>query len=269
MSLARTALRLAALEALAPHAQIVAAEPVWPTFAAGQVYDTQMSPVALTAYNASLPVISVSIDETKTDPYVTNNDASLDGDGREMATLAFEIMVPVRLVDEQGNAFDGVGPTDAMAKAMLDLIEDQILQRLGDARMNGPLRHVLRSVAAIESRPYADPDTDVHLSASRLELTCHIAQRSRWPAVLPEAPQPFDYLPEPLASVARELPEGGYAFQVATTLGALIGRPALFPALNEIRLAANLARASGDAPAGPPDASGDAPSGDLGGTITF
>ncbi len=267
MSLSRTALRLAVVEALSPYAQNIAATPVWPTFAAGQVYDSQISPVALTEADRSLPVIVVSCDAAKTESFGTAPDVTVPGDGDEVATLAFEIMVPVRQVGADGTVTFDIGPTDALAKAILEMIEDQILQRLGEARMNGPLRLVLSRIAEIESQPYSDPDTDIQLTATRLELKCHIRQRGPWPSGAGLAG--IDLLPEPLRSVARELHAESYGGKVALGIAELIGNPAAFAALNEIRLAVNLVRAAGDPAPPPTNAAATPPIGDVGGSITL
>lgn len=266
MSLSRTALRLAVIEALAPHSQAVAPAPAWPTFAGAQVFDSQIAPVALGRIDTALPVIVVSVDAAKTGPRGTAQDVTPAGDGDEVATLACEIMVPVKIRDGESEAVSLVGPTDAMAKALLELIEDQIQQRLADARMNGPLQHVLVTISEIESQPYSDPDTDVLLSATRLELTCHIRQRERWPT--PGAAG-LARLPHPLREVAQALPPESYGGKVAAGLADLIGNPAVFPALNEMRLAANLTRAEGDTAPPDTDATQTPPIGDAGGRVSF
>lgn len=250
MSLSRTALRLAVVEALSPFAQHANVNPIWPTFAGRQVFDSKISAVALTSLDPLVPSIVVTTDQAKTAARGSAQDVTVAGDGKETCTLGFEIMVPVKIEGDQGETVAMVGPTDAMAKALIEMIEDQIHQRLVEARMTGPLRHILLSVEEIESFPYNDPDTDVPLSALRLELTCHIRQRERWTPPPPE--WTLRHLPEPLRSVALALPAGSYGHQLCIAIDAMIGNPAAFGPLNEIRLAGNLAREPGDAP--PPDA---------------
>lgn len=264
MMLARTALRLAIIETLAPFAQESASTPAWPTFAGKFVFDTEIGPMALADVPKPVPVIRVTTDETvlKAD----GTDVTLASSGSpQVVTLAFEIMVPVRVAEETVP----IGSTDAAAEALLDLLEEQIKQRLDDARMISPLADVLAEILEVESLPYRDADTETRLSARRLELSCRVLRGERWPKSPPSNPQPFDYLPEPMASVARALPPGSYGHKVATMLDSLIGSPATFPALNEMRLAANLVRGAEDAPAEPADASTTPPKGDLGGSVTL
>ncbi|MET3892786.1 hypothetical protein ABIE41_003862 [Bosea sp. OAE506] len=265
MSLSRTALRLAVVEALSPYAQNVAATPVWPTFAAGQVFDSQNSPDVLHAIAGGKPVIVVSVDGGKTEAQGSASDVTLAGAGLEKAALAFEIHVPVAVRGESGEAVFDIGPTDAAAKAFLELIEDQILQRLAEARMNGPLRHVLVTIGEVESQPYSDADAGVLLSATRLELTCTIRQRESWPAA---GATGLDRLPAPLRDVAKALHAESYGGQIAAGLAEILGNPALFPDLNEIRLAANLARAAGDAAPPAANAAPTPPVGDVAGTLS-
>ncbi|QEL26150.1 hypothetical protein FQV39_28730 [Bosea sp. F3-2] len=268
MMLARTALRLAIVETLAPYAQIVAPDPAWPTFAGKHVYDTQISATALADVDAPVPVIVVLTDETELK--ADGTDVTLASSSTpQIVTVAFEIMVPVRVDEGSESVVRLVGPIDAAAEALLDLIEDQIKQRIDDGRMIGPLDRVLAEVVEIKSLPYRDPDTETRLSASRVEFSCRVLRGQRWPKDLPASPQPFDYLPSPMREVAEALPAGSYGAKIATMLGSLIGRPADFPALNEMRLAANLARGADDTPAAPADASTTPPTGDLGGSVTF
>lgn len=265
MSLSRTALRLAVVEALCPYAQNIAAEPVWPTFAGKQVYDSQISSVAL-AEATALPVIVVSVDAAKTDPHGSAQDVTLAGDGKETATLAFEIMVPVTVGEGAAASVELVGPTDAAAKAFLEMIEDQILQRIGDARMDGPLRHVLDAIMEIDSQPYGDADAGILLSATRLELKCQIRQRERWPAPTQTG---LDRLPDPLRSVAQALHPQSYGGEIAAGIADLLGNPAVFPALNDLRLAGNLARAAGDTAPPATAATPTPPIGDVGGSVAL
>jgi len=268
MMLARTALRLAVIEALAPYAQEAEANPTWPTFAGKFVFDTEIRATALADVDKPVPIIRVTTDETvlKAD----GTDVTLESSSTaQVITLACEILVPVRAGDGDSAEVQAVGPTDAAAEALLDLIEEQIKQRLDEARMNGALERVLVSIVEMDSLSYRDPDTDTRLSARRLEFSCRVHRGRRWPSPLPADPQPFDYLPQPLADVARALPVGSYGHKIATMLGSLIGRPADFPALNEMRLAINLKRDGGDTPPATADASQTPPVGDIGGSITL
>lgn len=266
MSLARTALRLAIIEALAPFAQIGAADPTWPTFAADRVLDSKIEIDDAVSAEARQPRVAVFTDEAKTEALGSALDVLTVGDGRERATLAFEIMVPAVIrEDEQFWIVPAVG-TDALAEAFLEMIEEQIKQRIGEARMSEPLCLVLDRVDGIESQPWRDADLDIRLSARRVEFACIIRQGGPWPA---PAETGLAALPSPLREVAQALPAGSYGRQVCDTLAAALGDKAVFPALAEIRLAARLARTVEDTPAAPPNAAATPPTGDSAGRVTF
>ena len=98
MTLARTALRLAVIEALAPYALHAAADPAWPTFAADRVLDSTIEIAEMAGDDVESgrlqPRVAVFADEAKTEGQGSALDVLTAGDGRERVTLAFEVMVP-------------------------------------------------------------------------------------------------------------------------------------------------------------------------------
>lgn len=266
MSLARTALRLAVIETLQPFAQIGAAIPAWPTFAADRVLDSTIEIDDATSAERREPRIAVFVDEAKTEALGGALDVQAQGDARERATLAFEIMVPAVVRENKDIWVVPAAGTDAMAEGFLDMIEEQIRQRLNDERMTAPLCLVLDRIEEITSNPWRDADLDVRLSARRVEFACVIRGGGRWPAP-PETG--LAALPSPLREVALALPVGSYGRKVCDTIAAALGDRAVFPALSEIRLAARLQRSDGQAPAAPPDASQTPPKGDIAGSISL
>lgn len=266
MMLSRTALRLAVVEVLSPYAENASGATAWPTFAGPAVFDTQISPTALADVDKPGPLIVVYTDETSLK--ADGTDVTLASSStKQRVTLAFEIQVPVSVPTDAGGAVLTVGPTDAGAEALLDLLEEQILQRIADGRMNGPLVDILAEIVEVDSQPYRDPDTETRLSARRLELICSVKRGERWPSGVAVDADPLAWLPAPFSKVAALLPLGSYGRKVATMLGGLIGQPALFPALDELRLAANLTRSAGDALPPATDAAATPPVGDIGGQI--
>jgi hypothetical protein len=269
MTLARTALRLAAMEALAPHDQIAAPSPAWPTFADDRVLDSTIEMDAIPEHEAGAARrrarVAVFTDEAKTEALGSALDATFAGDGLEKVTLALEIMVPAVIRDNDQRWVVPVAGTDAMAEGFLDMIEEQIRHRLADGRLNEPLCLVLDRIEEITSSPWRDADLDTRLSARRVEFACIVRQGGRWPV---PAASGLDALPSPLREVARALPAGSYGRKVCDTLAAALGDRAVFPALTDIRLAANLARGADDTPAPAPDAGQTPPKGDLGGRVT-
>lgn len=264
MSLSRLALRLAVIEALSPHALQAAANPVWPTAAEGRVLDSQMTPETFAEQAAQrLPVVAVFTDEAKTEGFGTARDATIDGN--ERVTLAIEIMVPAAFGKDQDGAY--IVPAvalDALTEATLDMLEEQIRERLNEARRSKPLCDILQLIGEIESKPWRDADLDTRLSARRVEFDCEIAARGPWPAA---GAAGLDRLPNPLRDVAAALPAESYGAQVATIVAAALGTPAVLTTLAELRLAANMARVAGDAAPPVLDPAAEPPTGDLAGRI--
>ncbi|AZO77718.1 MULTISPECIES: hypothetical protein [unclassified Bosea (in: a-proteobacteria)] len=270
MTLARTALRLAVIEALSPFALQGASDPAWPTFAADRVLDSTIEVDERADSDDGprwrAPRVAVFVDEAKTEALGSAQDVLFDGDGRERATLAFEIMVPAVVRHDDEVWIAPAAGTDAMAEGFLDMIEEQIRQRIADARMSAPLCLVLDRVDEVTSNPWRDADLDMRLSARRVEFNCIVHQGARWPD---PGETGLEALPSPLREVARALPEGSYGRNVCDTLAAALGNRAVFPALAEVRLAARFARQPGDAPAAPPDATTTPPKGDVAGKVTL
>lgn len=205
-------------------------------------------------------------DEAKTEGYGSALDVLTEGDGREKVTLAFEIMVPAVVRQDEREFIVPAAGTDAMAEAFLDMIEQQVRQRLAEARTHAPLGAVLLAVGDIVSNPWRDPDLDLRLSARRVELDCHIRPCGPWPE---PGRAGLEALPAPLREVAAALPEGGYGAAVCAAIAAALGDRAVFTALSEIRLAANLDRDPGNPVPPPADAAANPPTGDLAGSIAF
>ena len=266
MSLSRLALRLAVIEALSPHALKAAASPVWPTAAEGRVLDSQMTPETFAEQAAQrLPVVAVFTDEAKTEGYGTARDATLDGS--ERVTLAIEIMVPAAFGKGQDGAY--IVPAvalDALTEATLDMLEEQIRERLSEARRSRPLCDILQVIGEIESKPWRDADLDTRLSARRVEFDCQTAARGPWPAA---GATGLDRLPSPLREVAVALPSESYGAKVVSIVAAALGTPAVLTALTELRLAANMARVAGDAAPEPVDPAANPPVGDLVGSVVI
>lgn len=261
MSLSQLALRLAVVEALAPHALLAAnAAAGWPTLAHGRVADSDIPPQAATDDDARRPVILVFTDATEVEPQGTAQDVF---EAFESVTLAFEVMVPVRLPETDNPA--PVAQSDPLAEAMLDLMAEQIDQTLARARMEGALRHVLTAIAKGEQRGWQDADSGLRLSARRLEWTCRVRRTEPFPR--PWGANPLERLPQPLRDVAASLPALSYGRVIAETLAVAMTEPAAFAQLQELRFAANLARAAGETPPPRDPAASPRPVGDIGGTI--
>jgi hypothetical protein len=241
MALNRLALRLAIVEALAPHAEIAEASPEWPTLAGKFVADSSFEPLFTDWDGARRPMIALYVENAKAEP---------QGEGTDImrglsdhVTLAFEIILPIVQKDETGEELITSAQTDAAAEAMIDLIEAQIHERLEWARMDGLAHHVILEIGKRESEPQREPDTGLRFSSRRVAYDMTIRAQSR----LPVGQSGLARLPSPLREVAQGLPSGSPCLAVCTQVVAAMIEPATFASLDLFRIAAGFAREPGSA----------------------
>lgn len=251
--LAHMALRLAVIEALAPHAAIslmgTGGAPVWPTLARHRVLDSQIAAQVATEEEALTPLIAVFSDDGMTEAQGGGQDAEFEP--QETVTLAIEIQVPLASINEDGQPVVSLAETDALAESFVNTIAHQIRSILRRARVDGPLRHVLIAIEKSNSRAWSDADSMIRLSARRLEMTCRI--RADRDVIAGQTG--LARLPSPLREVAQDLPEGSYGRDAALRVASMLNDPFAFAALQSLRLAANWLRSSGSTQPPPPSAS--------------
>jgi hypothetical protein len=258
MALNRTALRLAVIEALAPHA-LHAIDSGWPTLAGGRVIDTALDR-AFDGWDGTRKCfVAVYIDGASRK---ARDDQDMARDSIDECTLGIEIALPLSAKDEDGNLLAYAPQTDAEAEAMLDLIEAQIHERIEWARMDGLLAIPLIGISKASSEPQRDPDLGVRVSARRIEYDCMIHQQGH----LPSGQSGLARLPSPLREVAQRLPRGSAALDTCLRLVAAMAEPASFADLETFRIAASLAREGGSAN---PPAFANGEGGDKQASVTF
>lgn len=240
MALNRTALRLATIEALAPHA-LHSLGTGWPTLAEGRVIDTALNRAFDGWDGTQQCFVAVYVDAATREARAETSDIS--GDSIDQCTLGIEIALPLAGADDNGNLLPYAPVTDADAEALLDLIEAQIHQRLEWARMDGLLHHVLLQITKTASDAQREPDLGLRVAARRVEYECVIRQQS----ALPIGATGLARLPSPLREVAEKLPIGSAAHDMCLRLVAAMAEPAAFSALETFRIAVALAREPGSA----------------------
>ena len=260
MALNRTALRLAVIEALAPH-QLHAEGGNWPTLAEGRVIDTALDRIFDGWDGTRRCYVAIYIDGGERRARGGDQD-DLAGDSQDFCTLGIELAMPVVTTDQDGNPLAYAPQSDADAEAMLDLLEAQIHERIEWARMDGLLHHVLIGLSKSASEPQRDPDLGVRVTARRVEYDCAIRQQ----ATLPVGQTGLARLPSPLREVAERLPAHSAGLDTCLRLVAAMAEPAAFTKLETFRIAASLARAAGS-PAPPASANGEG--GDLQASVTL
>ena len=213
MSLSRTALRLATMEALAPSAAVLANTGPWPTLATKYVYDSAIDPIEDLQPTERRPIAVI----------YTEDDAGEGGQKaggppfKRIVDLVIELSVAVMLPD--GDVFvAGLPITDGELESSLDLFEGQVLFAL----MIGPTGMLWRSLTArrvseTHSVPKRTGEEGIRLAMRTLRLKTQIPD-DVYPAAPESAPVGNDALPEPLKTVIAALAAGSYGMPVMTPL---------------------------------------------------
>lgn len=227
MSLARLALRLAAVEALCPAA--TSSSGPWPTIAENRIYDSRIDPIALAetpedlaaAYEAleGKPVVVVYTEDDDLHPYTQKFDAA-----EYVVTLVIEIAFGARGTLELTSTNDAgevtttvygsdeAQPlTDRQQEALIDLLDAQVRRVLiKDNRV--PSAELYRKVAMETRQVHSDPQraSDRTLRLGLRTTKFHVkCKKEVWPVYAASpAPTGLDRVPEPLRSVALALPAG-------------------------------------------------------------
>lgn len=248
MALNRLALRLAAVEALAPHSAHISGE--WPTLAEGRVLDTATDRIFDGWDGSQRCFAAVYVEDARRKDRSDNEDSGWDS--KDTVNLVVEVVMPAVGLDADGAQIAYAPQSDSDAEAMLDVLEAQIHNRLKWSRMDGILRHVAIRFGTITADPQRDPDLGIRITARRLTYECDIRQQ----AELPIGATGLNRLPEPLRSVAASLPPGSAGLDTCIKVSEAIGDPSGFSDLELFRIAISLARDPGSAPS-PPIVSGE------------
>ena len=247
MSLNRTALRLAVVEALRPFGEVIkteAAQKRWPTAAQDNIADSLIEPWPATDVRARLPFIGVFTDEANIHNHGAAQDVTFPDQGLHRCILAIEIIVPQTSGGPDGAVLQFVAETNAAAEMFIETIEAQVFQALAVARLDGALRHALITIDKVESQTWRDPDSNLKLSARRIEIECRIPELV-WPA--PGAAG-LAGLPRPLRDVVNDLPANSPGRLVAAGIATILDGLPQPPPLEDIRTTIALSR-DGESPA--------------------
>ena len=217
MSLARLALRLAAIEGLRPTAAVLA-RAGFPTIAGVHVLDSSLEPIEDLQPDLAQAIIGV----------YTEHDDGMAGQKRGgppfLATidLVFEISVVVKVAsDGDPTIFVVADPeTDAELEASLDLLEAQIKFVLLYAPAGQIWRNVSHNkVQAPRSVPHRSSEEGRRLAKRTMTWKVEVQESCFDPAPV-IGPAGFDIFPEPLRSFAAALPAGSYALKILNGLAA-------------------------------------------------
>jgi hypothetical protein len=227
MSLARLALRLAAVEALCPWSAIQGGP--YPTPAGPRVYDSRQQPIDGLSDLETKPILIVYTEDDASTPY---EGARRNAD-EQIVVLVVEEMIAAK-AEVEFDAPDGskstigtlVSPiSDPQQEMLLDLLEAAV-RRLLDTRNEMPssaaLARVAMEIRRVESQPQRADDKATRLAARTLKL--HIKVKpDAWPTS-PAVPAPtgLTALPEPLRSVAAVLDPASDGGQACAAIAVLV-----------------------------------------------
>ena len=218
MSLARTALRLTALEAVRPTAAAAANGP-WPTLAGGNFFDSRLDPIDNLDPQSLRPVGVVYTEFDDSDPMEGKHGSAPMW---RNVDLTFELAIVARTDD--GTAPElyeaGVPETDAELESSLDLFEGQVRFALlyGDT---GALWRKLTGVKIKDIRSNAHRTSEEQARLAMRTLVIKVMVPDDCYKAAPAAtPTGLDRLPDPLKTVVKALGETSYGRKIGEGLAA-------------------------------------------------
>ncbi|WP_158810228.1 hypothetical protein [Beijerinckia sp. L45] len=212
MSLARTALRMAAVAALR-------ADPVIAALCPDRVFDSRIDKLDA---EDPVPVIVVYTEDDKGRPWSVNNggppfDHACD--------LLFEISMRVvaEAVGDDGSSAPviGMAETDTEAEVTLDLLEERAIDAVtvADTPQSLLIRTaVTRRAVELVSVRFVSADAGSKLALRMVTLSTHLKINQADPRDI--ATGPFAALPDPLRTVASAQVPGSYSYQICLGLAA-------------------------------------------------
>ncbi|MEW6121644.1 MAG: hypothetical protein AB1698_03465 [Pseudomonadota bacterium] len=198
--LARAALRLAAIETLAPTAAIASGEG-FPTLAGHRVYDSRgISSADLEMGTGATPSISVYTEDAEVE---RRGSASTSARGDANCSLVLVVELAELILDEAGNeTTDAICSSDPFMKMILEALTAQARDALLRAPIGSAFRQIVKAVPAVKISEMSLPHYGVRFMRAVVVLSVDIPDDHFTDAA---------GLPEPLASVVAALPDGSYA----------------------------------------------------------
>lgn len=219
MTIARTALRLAVVQAIAGTAA------ARPTIAENRVYDSRIAPEHPDDFGEDAkPVVIVLTDGDE-------GDALSDQNGGPPFRRGVALVLDLGMVCQEKAAADpdgyliGYPDTDARLEASLDVLQTQIVRHLSAS--DAPLPLWFQRFVRIwkqESHRQVEDQAAVKLARRLLTLTCELNDDVYDVAMPGAAPATgLDVLPEPLRSVALLMPAGSAGADTCAAIAAALG----------------------------------------------
>lgn len=234
MSLARTALRVAAVMAIANGFRAP-----WPTMAQGRVFDSRMDPHQIVDQTDVIPIVEICTDDGRGASLSENNGGP---PFENTVTLAIEMSLGMMGEVEDGTGrYLGLPQSEPELEAMLDLLELQVQRALVDPSnpWTAEFQRVCRRMSDWSSTRYVERDSNVRMAARKVsaEVALQFEELTEIQAV-PPAPVA---VPSPLGPLLAAIIADGGPFAVSATslrdllIDAGASRPVTLPALRVVR----------------------------------
>jgi hypothetical protein len=229
MSLARTALRLAAIQALNT-------DPLIGVLCGGRIYDSRIT--ALDGKEPK-PVITVYTEDDQGEGFSANN-------GGEPFDRTCDLVIEIALtalgpsLDENGDpVLDDAGRpapptlyhpvTDAELESALDLLDDRVVEALtvGETPASRLIRTVVRRFPRVRSSRYPTDESGERLAIRLVTLSAEMKVAEVDASNPPDGP--YATLPDPLRTVCQGLPSGAHGELICQLLAATLTTPSNLP----------------------------------------
>lgn len=198
--LAAEALRLAAVEALRPHACLTS-DTGYPTLARHRVFDSRAPALKdLDEKQSFTPVLALFTAESGTrlrGPLTDATDTSAD------AVLDIVAELAIGVHDGNETYIDAMANGDPEARLVLGALISQVRYVLDHADAGRPFRRICRRIVKQENMSFAIPELGLRYHRVTMRLHCEIRDDDFDVAV--------GDLPEPMRSLHASLPDGSYA----------------------------------------------------------
>lgn len=220
MTLARTALRLAAVGALE------GVSGARPTIAGKRVFDSRVGDLDFKNPTDRLPILIVTTDGDEGTPQDMKDGISQRGGPPFWRNP--ELIIEMSMVIREGEGDDfviGYPVTDAQLEIQLDFLEAQVWRTLsaGTSPMAIAFRRTGKPMA-YESHRAASDEHGNRAAARTLTFKCRLS-KDDCPA--PHGATGLDALPDPLRTVAKALPPGSYAADACAGIAAALAAEAI------------------------------------------
>lgn len=195
------AMRLAAVEALAPTVAISSGGP-FPTIARSRIFDSR--PIAIEELDPFegfdfTPTVALYTDDSQS---TRRGDSATSAIGFAKATLTAVCELAVKISDDDEPYADAMASGSADAKLVLGALCAQVKQALTVGPSGAHFRRIVKSIDEVRCDAFALPDMGMRWMRTTMRMSCSIADDEFTDAA---------GLPQPIQRLLMNLPDESYA----------------------------------------------------------